>query len=51
MTGANALKTIVYALGANRAIVDAKPSAAVITASTAMLAIGIHVVADAGNQN
>ena len=50
MIVANALKTIVYALGADTAIAVAKPSA-VITGSTAMLAAGIHAVADAGNQN
>jgi len=51
MTAANALKIIVYALGVNTTNAVAKLSAAVITGSTAMLATGIHPVADAGNQN
>ena len=51
MTAANALKTIFYVLGANTAIAVANLSAAVISGSTAMLAAGIHLVADAGNQN
>ncbi len=50
MAGANSLKTIFYALGANSAIAVAKLTAAVITGSAAMLAEGIHSVADAGNQ-
>ncbi|GAB4120908.1 MAG: cation diffusion facilitator family transporter [Wenzhouxiangellaceae bacterium] len=50
MAGANSLKTIFYALGANSAIAVAKLAAAVITGSAAMLAEGIHSVADAGNQ-
>lgn len=50
MAGANSLKTIFYALGANSAIAVAKLVAATITGSGAMLAEGIHSVADAGNQ-
>lgn len=50
MAGANSLKTIFYALGANSAIAVAKLTAAVITGSAAMLAEGIHSIADAGNQ-
>jgi len=50
MAGANSLKTIFYALGANTAIAVAKLAAAAITGSAAMLAEGIHSVADAGNQ-
>ncbi|MBU1189715.1 MAG: cation diffusion facilitator family transporter [Gammaproteobacteria bacterium] len=50
MAGANSLKTIFYALGANSAIAVAKLAAAAITGSAAMLAEGIHSVADAGNQ-
>jgi cation diffusion facilitator family transporter len=50
MAGANSLKTIFYALGANSAIAVAKLTAAVITGSAAMLAEGIHSLADAGNQ-
>ncbi len=50
MAGANSLKTILYALGANSTIAVAKLVAASITGSGAMLAEGIHSVADAGNQ-
>ena len=50
MAGANLRKTVFYALGANSAIAIAKLGAAVITGSGAMLAEGIHSVADAGNQ-
>lgn len=50
MAGADARKTVFYALGANTAIAAAKLAAAVITGSSAMLAEGIHSVADAGNQ-
>ncbi len=50
MAGANSRKTIFYALGANSAIAVAKLGAAVVTGSAAMLAEGIHSVADAGNQ-
>lgn len=50
MAGANLRKTVLYALGANSAIAIAKLGAAVITGSGAMLAEGIHSVADAGNQ-
>ncbi len=50
MAGANSLKTILYALGANSAIAIAKLVAAAVTGSGAMLAEGIHSVADTGNQ-
>lgn len=50
MAGANSLKAIYYALGANSAIAVAKLVAATITGSGAMLAEGIHSVADAANQ-
>lgn len=50
MAGANSVKTILYALGANSAIAVAKLVAAAITGSGAMLAEGIHSVADAANQ-
>jgi len=48
--GANSLRTILYALGANLAIAGAKTAAAVFTGSSAMLAEAIHSYADAGNQ-
>lgn len=47
---ADSLKSIFYALGANFAIAVAKLIAAVITNSGAMLAEGIHSLADCGNQ-
>lgn len=50
MAGADVRKTVFYALGANTAIAAAKLAAAVITGSSAMLAEGIHSVADASNQ-
>ncbi|GAB4173209.1 MAG: cation diffusion facilitator family transporter [Wenzhouxiangellaceae bacterium] len=50
MAGANSVRTILYALGANSSIAVAKLVAAVITGSSAMLAEGIHSLADAGNQ-
>ena len=50
MAGADVRKTVFYALGANSAIAVAKLAAAVITGSGAMLAEGIHSVADAANQ-
>lgn len=50
MAGANSLRSILYALGANTAIAIAKGVAAAITGSGAMLAESIHSLADAGNQ-
>ncbi|MAR91542.1 MAG: cation diffusion facilitator family transporter [Pseudomonadota bacterium] len=48
--GADSLKSILFALGANTAIAVAKLVAALITGSGAMLAESIHSFADAGNQ-
>lgn len=48
--GANSLRTILYALGANFSIAIAKFVAAFITGSGAMMAEAIHSVADTGNQ-
>ena len=48
--GADSVKTIFYALGANTAIAVAKSVAAFFTGSSAMLAEAIHSFADAGNQ-
>src|SRR5215213_11727056 len=48
--GADSLRSILYALGANLAIAAAKTGAAVATGSSAMLAEAIHSYADAGNQ-
>lgn len=48
--GANSLKSILFALGANSAIAIAKLVAALVTGSGAMLAEAIHSFADAGNQ-
>lgn len=50
MAQANSLKSILYALFANLAIAIAKLVAASITKSGAMLAEGIHSLADSGNQ-
>ena len=50
MAGANTLRSILYALGANLAIAIAKGVAAAITGSGAMLAEAIHSLADSGNQ-
>jgi cation diffusion facilitator family transporter len=47
---ADSLKSILFAMFANRAIAVAKGVAAFITGSGAMLAEAIHSVADAGNQ-
>jgi len=47
---ADSLKSIFYALGANGAIAVAKLVAAAFTGSSAMLAEGIHSLADCGNQ-
>ncbi len=48
--GANSLKSILYALGANFSIAIAKSIASIITGSSAMLAEAIHSFADTGNQ-
>ena len=48
--GADSVKTIWYALGANFSIFVAKSFAAVVTGSGAMLAEAVHSLADAGNQ-
>jgi cation diffusion facilitator family transporter len=49
-TGANSLRSILYALGANLAIAATKTAAAIATGSSAMLAEAIHSFADSGNQ-
>lgn len=48
--GADSLKSILYALGANFAIFLAKLAAALFTGSGAMLAEAVHSLADTGNQ-
>jgi cation diffusion facilitator family transporter len=48
--GADSLRTILYALGANLAIAATKTGAAIATGSSAMLAEAIHSFADSGNQ-
>jgi cation diffusion facilitator family transporter len=48
--GADSLKSIFFALGANFAIALAKLAAAVFTGSGAMMAESIHSFADCGNQ-
>ncbi len=48
--GADSVKSILFALGANSSIAVAKFVAAIITSSSAMLAEAIHSVADTGNQ-
>ncbi|HKY93169.1 MAG TPA: cation diffusion facilitator family transporter [Nevskiaceae bacterium] len=48
--GANSLKTVLFALGANFGIAVSKSVAAWITGSGAMLAEAIHSFADCGNQ-
>jgi cation diffusion facilitator family transporter len=48
--GADSVKSILFALGANFAIAVAKFIAATVTASGAMLAEAIHSLADTGNQ-
>lgn len=50
MAGANSSKTVLYALGANSAIALAKFGGAFVTGSSAMLAEGVHSLADASNQ-
>jgi cation diffusion facilitator family transporter len=47
---ADSVRTILYALGANRAIAAAKTAGAIFTGSSSMLAEAIHSYADAGNQ-
>ena len=49
-SGADSLKTIFYALGANLAIFVAKAVAAVATGSGAMFAEAVHSLADCANQ-
>ena len=49
-SGADSLKTIFYALGANLAIFVAKAAAAVATGSGAMFAEAVHSLADCANQ-
>src|SRR4029079_13509138 len=49
-TGANSLRSILYALGANLAIAATKTAAAIDTGSRSMLAEAIHSFADSGNQ-
>src|SRR5688500_18614443 len=48
--GANPVKAILYALGANFAIAIAKYVAAIVTNSGSMLAEAVHSTADCGNQ-
>jgi cation diffusion facilitator family transporter len=48
--GANTLKAVYYALGANFAIAVAKYVAAFVTGSSSMLAEAVHSTADCGNQ-
>jgi len=48
--GANTLKAVYYALGANFAIAVAKYVAAAVTGSSSMLAEAVHSTADCGNQ-
>lgn len=48
--GADSVKSILYALGANFAIAVAKLMAAMVTGSGSMMAESIHSLADCGNQ-
>ncbi len=48
--GADSVKAILFALGANFAIFVAKLFAAIVTGSGAMLAEAVHSLADCGNQ-
>jgi cation diffusion facilitator family transporter len=48
--GANPVRAVLYALGANAAIAVSKYAAAVVTGSGAMLAEAVHSTADCGNQ-
>ncbi|BCO09473.1 transporter [Desulfolithobacter dissulfuricans] len=48
--GANSLRSIFFALGANLAIFGAKLVAALITGSGALMAEAVHSLADSGNQ-
>lgn len=48
--GANPIRAILYALGANLGIALAKAAAYAFTGSTSMLAEAIHSLADTGNQ-
>lgn len=49
-SGADSLRSILYALGANLAIAIAKLAGALLSGSSAMLAEAIHSFADSGNQ-
>ena len=49
-TGADSLKSILFALGANFLIAVAKTAGAVFTGSSSMLAEAIHSFADCSNQ-
>ena len=49
-SGADSLKSILFALGANLLIAFAKTGGAVFTGSSSMLAESAHSVADSGNQ-
>jgi len=48
--GADSVKSIIFALGANLAIAISKLIAAVVTGSSAMMAESVHSLADSGNQ-
>jgi len=48
--GADSVKSILFALGANSAIAISKLTAAVITGSGSMMAESVHSMADSGNQ-
>ncbi len=48
--GADSVKSILFALGANSAIALSKLAAAVITGSGSMMAESVHSMADCGNQ-
>ena len=48
--GADSVKSILFALGANSAIAISKLAAAVITGSGSMMAESVHSLADCGNQ-
>jgi cation diffusion facilitator family transporter len=48
--GADSIKSIIFALGANLAIAISKLIAAVVTGSSAMMAESVHSLADSGNQ-
>lgn len=50
MAGANSVRSILFALGANLSIAIAKLGAALVTGSGSMMAESIHSFADSGNQ-